>query len=81
MDEGKNNEPENLDATIFVGNVPLECTHGKLKKFFESYGKVEKVWFRSIPLEDSKLPKKASHILKKYQENADTMNAYVRFSE
>ena len=39
------------------------------------------MWFRSIPVEKGKLPKKAAHILKKYQEGADSMNAYVKFKE
>lgn len=62
-----------------MGNVPLSATHASIKKFFEKYGKVEKVWFRSIPVEQSKIPKKGLHIMKKYQEGADSMNAYVRF--
>lgn len=68
-----------MDSTIFVGNVPLTSTHKSIKKFFEPYGKVLKVWFRSIPVEQSKIPKKGLHILKKYQEGADSMNAYVKF--
>lgn len=50
-----------------------------MKLFFSKYGTVVKVWFRSIPVEESKLPRKAKHILKKYQEGADSMNAYVKF--
>jgi hypothetical protein len=48
-------------------------------KHFNKYGKIEKVWFRSIPVEENKIGKKASHILKKYIEGADSMNAYVKF--
>lgn len=53
---------------------------------FEKYGTVDKVWFRSVPVESNKMGPKASFILKKvalsmmqFQENADAMNAYVRF--
>lgn len=57
----------------------MSSTHKEIKKFFISFGQVEKVWFRSIPTEESKLPRKASHILKKYKTGADSMNAYVKF--
>lgn len=48
---------------------------------FKECGKIEKVWFRSVPVEQNKLGKKANFILGKYQEDADSMNGYVRFSE
>jgi len=38
-----------------------------------------KVWFRSIPVEQNKLGKKANLILKQYQDDADSMNGYVKF--
>lgn len=39
---------ERKERTVFVGNLPLECTPKQLKKYFKTIGKVEKVWFRSI---------------------------------
>lgn len=47
----KKEEPENLEATLFVGNVPLAVERKELRKIFSRYGKVEKVWFRSVPVE------------------------------
>lgn len=79
--EPKKDEPENLDAAIFVGNVPLSFKQKDLRNMFSQYGTIEKIWFRSVPVEQNKLGKKASFILKKYAEGADSMNAYVRFAE
>jgi hypothetical protein len=62
-----------------VGNVPLSQNHNNLKKIFGQYGKISKVWFRSIPVEQTKLKRKANCILKNYQEGADSKNAYVKF--
>jgi nucleolar protein 12 len=59
--------------------LELSTTHRELKKHFAKYGKIEKVWFRSIPVEANKMGRKASHLLKKYIENAHSMNAYIRF--
>lgn len=64
-----------------MGNVPLSSSHKTIKTFFSPYGTVLKVWFRSIPVEQSKIPRKAKHIMKKYQDGADSMNAYVKFQE
>lgn len=78
--EPKKDEPEDLDAAIFVGNIPVSYKHKDLKKLFSSYGKIEKVWFRSVPVEQNKLGKKANFILKNLQEGADAMNGYVKFA-
>lgn len=59
----------------------LQTKHNELKNLFSKYGKVEKVWFRSIPVEVNKMGRKASHVLKKYIEGANVMNAYVRFEK
>lgn len=77
--EPKKEEPEDLEATIFVGNVPLAYTHKNLRRYWSI--KISKIWFRSVPVEQTKLGKKANCILKKYQEGADSMNAYVKFEE
>jgi nucleolar protein 12 len=68
-----------LESTIFVGNIPLTITRKHLKKFFQEYGKIVKVWFRSVPVEQNKMGTKANYVLKQYQEGADSMNAYVKF--
>lgn len=50
-----------------------------MKKIFSQYGKISKVWFRSVPVEQTKLKRKANIILKNYQDGADSKNAYIKF--
>jgi RNA recognition motif-containing protein len=40
---------ERKKRTIFVGNIPLDLPAKKLWHIFKNWGKVEKIWFRSIP--------------------------------
>lgn len=53
----------------------------ELAKLFEIYGKIEKIWFRSVPVERSgtKIPIRAAVITKKFREGSQSMNAYVLF--
>lgn len=50
---------------MFVGNVQLDTKRKHIKAFFTPYGKVEKVWIRSVPVESSKVSKKGLVALKK----------------
>jgi hypothetical protein len=52
-----------------------------LKALFKKYGEIEKIWFRSVPVEQNKMGKKANFVLKKYAEGAESMNGYVKFRE
>jgi hypothetical protein len=59
----------------------LDTTRKYLEKLFGKYGKVEKVWFRSLALDfDSKIPHKAKIITKQFGQQKDNKNAYVLFS-
>ena len=44
---------ERKERTVFVGNVPLDASSKQVKKIFKELGKesIEKVWFRSHPIE------------------------------
>ncbi|GJQ12053.1 hypothetical protein GpartN1_g5521.t1 [Galdieria partita] len=70
---------DRLARTIFVGNVPLQSKREKLVKFFKSCGPVESVRFRSIPVKNVKLPKKAAVLSGERLPERDSMNAYVVF--
>ena len=48
--------------TVFVGNIPVKTKRKRIKKFFGFYGEVEKVWIRSVPVQESKMPKRAGVI-------------------
>lgn len=72
------------ERTIFVGNVDLQATKKEIKKFFTKYGSVEKIWERSLPVNnESKLPLKAKAITKDFSKTIPnpTKNCYVLFSE
>ncbi|MCD9561257.1 hypothetical protein HAX54_020261 [Datura stramonium] len=76
--EGFDDESKLL-RTIFVGNLPLKIKKKALMKEFGSFGEVESVRIRSIPVTDSATPRKAAIIKKKLNDNADSVNAYVVF--
>ncbi|KAG6407570.1 hypothetical protein SASPL_130562 [Salvia splendens] len=72
-DEGK------LLRTIFVGNLPLKLKKKEIAKEFSKFGEVESVRIRSVPIVDGKIPRKGAVILKKINENGNSVNAYVVF--
>ncbi|KFP69905.1 RNA-binding protein 34, partial [Acanthisitta chloris] len=73
-------EKENR-RTVFVGNLPVDCTVQKLKTLFKKYGPIKSIRFRSlVPAEDT-LSKKLAAIKRKLHPNAKFVNAYVVFKE
>uniref|UniRef100_A0A8C8SCF3 RNA-binding protein 34 n=1 Tax=Pelusios castaneus TaxID=367368 RepID=A0A8C8SCF3_9SAUR len=67
--------------TVFVGNLPINCTVQMLKSFFKEYGRIESVRFRSlVPAEDT-LSKKLAAIKHKMHPNMKYINAYVVFKD
>ncbi|KFW77845.1 RNA-binding protein 34, partial [Manacus vitellinus] len=67
--------------TVFVGNLPVNCTVQVLKSLFKKYGQIQSIRFRSlIPAEDT-VSKKVAAIKHKLHPNAKFVNAYVVFKE
>ncbi|NXS65370.1 RBM34 protein, partial [Pandion haliaetus] len=67
--------------TVFVGNLPVDCTVQALKSLFKEYGQIKSIRFRSlVPAEDT-LSKKLAAIKHKVHPNAKFVNAYVVFKE
>ncbi|NXS33842.1 RBM34 protein, partial [Pomatostomus ruficeps] len=67
--------------TVFVGNLPVNCTVQILKSLFKKYGQIQSIRFRSlIPAEDT-VSKKVAAIKHKVHPNAKFINAYVVFKE
>ncbi|XP_010209581.1 PREDICTED: RNA-binding protein 34 [Tinamus guttatus] len=67
--------------TLFVGNLPVNCTAQMLKSLFKEYGQIESIRFRSVvPAEDT-LSKKLAAIKRKVHPNMKYINAYVVFKE
>lgn len=64
-----------------MGNVLLETKKEDIVKFFSKYGKIDKLWIRSLPIDpESKLPIKAAAILRKFKEDKNlTKTCYVLF--
>ncbi|NWI18998.1 RBM34 protein, partial [Crypturellus soui] len=80
----KTNEAEETvknRRTVFVGNLPVNCTAQMLKSLFKEYGQIESIRFRSVvPAEDT-LSKKLAAIKRKVHPNMKYINAYVVFKE
>ncbi|KAF9689651.1 hypothetical protein SADUNF_Sadunf01G0114400 [Salix dunnii] len=76
--EGFDDESKLL-RTVFVGNLPLKVKKKALIKEFSKFGDVESVRIRSVPIAESKIPRKGAILLKKFNDNVDSVNAYVVF--
>ena len=71
--------PERLDRTIFVGNIPLTATRKELKSYFATYGRVESVRLRSIPVAAPEHSRKLAVVRREFHAERNSMNAYVVF--
>ena len=79
-DNEDNDNPERLARTIFVGNVPLSTSRKELKTFFSTYGRVESVRLRSVPVAEPKYSKKLAIVKREFHAERSSMNAYVVFT-
>lgn len=77
------------DCTIFVGNVPITESIKTVTKFFKSYGEIESVRLRSVPISGAKVDEAGNQNLvrkvcvnsKQFGEQKGSFNAYVRFGD
>lgn len=74
------------DRLLFIGNVNVTAKKKALKKLFEQFGAVEKVWTRSVPVDRGKLPIKDAWAKKQVRyrqlvEGGDSCNCYVLYEE
>ncbi|NXH16070.1 RBM34 protein, partial [Bucco capensis] len=67
--------------TVFVGNLPVNCTVQALKSIFKEYGQIKSVRFRSLVPAEANLSKKLAAIKHKVHPNSKFINAYVVFKE
>ncbi|NXI45333.1 RBM34 protein, partial [Galbula dea] len=65
--------------TVFVGNLPVNCTVRALKSLFKEYGQIKSIRFRSLV--EATLSKKLAAIKHKVHPNVKFINAYVVFKE
>lgn len=73
---------DRASRTVFVGNICLTAKKNEIAKFFKKFGEIEKLWERSVPInEETKLPTKANVIKKNYKKDGDHKNCYILFKE
>lgn len=72
---------DKLHRTIFVGNLPLSLKRKQLIKEFSQFGEVESVRLRSVPILDSKLPRKNAILKGQIDDSHDSVNGYVVFKD
>ncbi|XP_059656838.1 nucleolar protein 12 [Cornus florida] len=72
-------DEDKLLRTVFVGNLPLKVKKKALLKEFSQFGEVESVRIRSIPIIDSKVPRKGAIIKKQINDSIDSVHAYIVF--
>ncbi|KAE8661883.1 hypothetical protein F3Y22_tig00113722pilonHSYRG00246 [Hibiscus syriacus] len=76
--EGFDDESKLL-RTVFVGNLPIKVKKKVLIKEFSKFGEIESVRIRSVPLNDTKKPRKGAIMLKQINDKADSVHAYIVF--
>lgn len=74
-------DEEKLKRTVFVGNLPLKVSKKTIVKEFSQYGSVESVRLRSVPLLDTKIPRKGAIIKGQVNEAINSQHAYIVFEE
>ncbi|KAI9177166.1 hypothetical protein LWI28_011881 [Acer negundo] len=78
-EEGFDDENKLL-RTVFVGNLPLNIKKKSLLKEFSKFGDVESVRIRSVPILDTKVPRKGAILKKQINDNVDSVHAYIVFN-
>ncbi|KAL5975092.1 hypothetical protein ACLOJK_031768 [Asimina triloba] len=68
-----------LQRTVFVGNLPLKVKKKALLKEFGQFGEIESIRIRSVPIADSKIPRKGAIIKGKLNDSVDSVHAYIVF--
>ena len=75
---------DRAEKTLFVGNIDVKATKKDIKRFFMKYGNIEKLWERSLPVNnESKLPMKAKAIVKDFAKDIENLvkNCYILFED
>lgn len=65
-----------------MGNVSIETEKKSLIKYFKQFGKIEKLWFRSLPTDPNiKITRRAKAITGKNIEGCTNKNCYILYAE
>ncbi|KAE9613288.1 hypothetical protein Lal_00027715 [Lupinus albus] len=76
--EGFDDE-DKLLRTVFLGNLPLKVKKKTLLNEFKKFGEIESVRIRSVPIQDTKKPRKGAILAKKINDDGDSVHAYIVF--
>jgi nucleolar protein 12 len=76
------NDPKVLVRTIFVGNIPASAKKKALTALFQTYGTIESVRLRSVPLKkDVILPRKAAVASGAVDPTRGSAHAYIIYND
>lgn len=76
------NDPKVLVRTIFVGNIPASAKKKALTSLFQTYGTIESVRLRSVPLKkDVILPRKAAVASGAVDPTRGSAHAYIIYTD
>uniref|UniRef100_UPI00398ECFB8 RNA-binding protein 34 n=1 Tax=Pristiophorus japonicus TaxID=55135 RepID=UPI00398ECFB8 len=67
--------------TLFVGNLPWECSKQMITAVFKEFGPIESVRFRSVARADTSISRRLATIQRKVHPKRNNMNAYVVFEQ
>ncbi|OCT62107.1 hypothetical protein XELAEV_18043190mg [Xenopus laevis] len=67
--------------TVFVGNLPADCTKQTLTSLFKEFGPIESLRFRSVARAEANLSRKVATIQRKVHPKRNNINAYVVFKD
>ncbi|KAK9768616.1 Nucleolar protein 12 [Basidiobolus ranarum] len=80
----KEDEPEKIARTIFVGNLSVsvinKTEYKQLKARFAEFGEIESIRFRSVAFAEL-MPRKAAFINKNLHPERNSVNAYIVYKE
>lgn len=70
---------ENIENTIFVGNLPNTINDKDLTKLFRKFGQILNSRFRCAIRKELKIPKKLAVIKKEFHDDSKHINAFIKF--
>lgn len=70
---------DDVENTIFVGNLPNTTDIKELKKLFRKFGVIVSARLRCAIRKELKTPKKVAVIKKEFHEDSGHINAYIKF--
>ncbi len=77
----KQNE-ERKGRVLFIGNLPLKSSKKEIIKEFKKFGRIKKIWIRSLPVDNSaKLTQRGKIHQKKFLSNRLSKNCYLLYGD